>query len=83
MIVLLFTRLACKVCEKGAILMRQPQSAKLPEGVFHEMINIFANTLKILMYFRLRYGDKFPHRHEIFDCGGVFLVEMGRKMKKI
>ncbi len=56
---------------KGSLVQRE-LSAKLTEGLFHEVIDIFANTPKILMYFRIRYSDN--GQTVFFKKSGSFFV---------
>ena len=52
----------------------QPSCLQLDatEGLFHEVIDIFANTPKILMYFRIRYSDN--GQTVLFKKSGSFFV---------
>ena len=42
--------------KKGSLVQRE-LSAKLTEGLFYEIVDIFANAPKVLMYLRIRYSD--------------------------
>ena len=48
--------------------MQRELSAKLTEGLFYEVINIFTNTSKVFMYFRIRYS---------YNCQSVFFEKSG------
>ena len=41
---------------KGSLVQRE-LSAKLTEGLFHKVVNIFTNATKVFMYLRVWYSD--------------------------